>query len=46
MNLMIERTVFALLTIVALVAVGWPLAWRQRNLRRVGLLTREPGLAS
>jgi hypothetical protein len=46
MNLMIVWTVFALMTIVALVAVCRPLAQRQRNLRRIGLLTKQPGWAS
>jgi hypothetical protein len=43
MNLMIAWTVFALMTIVP---VRRPPARRQRNLRRIGLLTHEPGLPS
>jgi hypothetical protein len=40
---MIVWTIFALMTIVA---VRRPQARRQRNLRRIGLLTKETGLAS
>jgi hypothetical protein len=42
MNLMIVWTIFAMMTLVALC---WPQARRQRNLRRIGLLTKKPGLA-
>jgi hypothetical protein len=45
MNLMIVWTVFALMTIVAIVAACRPLPRRQRHLRRLGQLTKEPGLA-
>jgi hypothetical protein len=43
---MIVWTNFALMTIAAIVAVCWPLARRPRNRRRIGPLTKEPGLES